>query len=93
MNERAPVILFSFSFSLFSNKVAVEFTHIKSSERMSFISNALEGDFMRGKLYRQEDDEMKNSLRRIAWATLFEEFIHKKWQDKRYDTIGMAWIE
>jgi 2-oxoglutarate dehydrogenase complex dehydrogenase (E1) component-like enzyme len=70
-------------FSLDSNKVAVEFTHIKCSERMDFISSSLEGDFMRGKLYKQEDEDMKHSLRRIAWATMFEEFIHQKWQDKR----------
>lgn len=73
---------------IYSSKVAVEFTHIKNSAGMDFISDIFEGDFMSGKLFRQEKDDMKESLQRIAWATMFEEFVHKKWADKRFGCDG-----
>lgn len=73
---------------IYSSKVAVEFTHIKNSEGMDFISDTFERDFMAGKLFRQEKAEMKESLERIAHATLFEEFVHKKWADKRFGADG-----
>jgi 2-oxoglutarate dehydrogenase E1 component len=73
---------------IYSSKVAVEFTHIKSSTGMDFISDTFEGDFMAGKLFRQGPEDMKESLQRIAWATLFEEFVHKKWADKRFGCDG-----
>lgn len=64
----------------YCDTIGVEYMHIQDRAQCNWLRERIEN---RENTYVPSSDDRKNTHNRLAWATYFEEFCHKKFTDRR----------
>jgi 2-oxoglutarate dehydrogenase E1 component len=68
----------------YCSTVGVEYMHIQDVEQCEMIRSHLEKHKGSGSaVYTSAPDVRVKNLKRLLWATCFEEFLHSRWTEKR----------
>lgn len=73
----------------YCSNVGVEYMHIQDSAQCEFIRSHIEKHKgSASSAYTSTPDVRVKNLKRLLWATSFEEFLHSKWTEKRFGCDG-----
>lgn len=69
----------------YCSTVGVEYMHIQDTAQCEMIRSHIEKHKGSGSaVYTSSPEVRVKNLRRLLWATCFEEFLHSRWTEKRY---------